>query len=725
MNYECAMSGEGKSKIKGSASAKEDPSELANEPALDAVWQTDLASGKTTVSSNTCSLLGYPFDSIINANDSLHWFLLQVHPKDTREVKAAALRHWKHRTPFKVDFRFRSKDATYRWLEARGQAAWDNKGTPVYFAGHLRDIHERKQAPSALITFEDRLNEVQELVKVGDWELNLITKELHWSPQIFSIFEIDPKDFEARSESFLKAVHPEDRDAVHQTYLDSIKNRNAYKIIHRLLMRDGRIKYVEEHGHTIYDPKGNPLRTLGTVQDITEREATRHELRQLNEKLETLVEARTLGLNDARIKLERVNSDLEERVRERTRKLETANQLLEQSEKKFRTLLDDMNEGFALCDSSMQLSLCNKAFERLTGYTRKEMEGVNLLEKLVHHEDLPRLIKNNARRVAGEKFDHQYEFRWIRKDGETRFIEGSFAAVHLEGTLFGTQGICRDITDRRLADAELRKLNEELELRVKERTRDLEEARDSAMAANHAKSEFLSRVSHELRTPLNGIIGFSKLLQMSQLPERAGRNVNLIHKSGKHLLDLINDMLDISRIESGTVEFSFTLVNINELLNEIISLVAPMSDERKISVYLDNQVDEKLEWKADHKRFRQIFWNLASNGIKYNRVGGNLTFRAEIRDEKWLRISVIDNGLGIPKSKMHRLFSPFDRLDIECEQSEIVGTGLGLPMSKSLVEALGGKISVESEEGKGSSFIIEFDLTAEISFPEQSTKKSP
>ena len=712
------MSGKGKSKIKGSASAKEDPSELADETALDAVWQTDLTSGKTTVSSNTCSLLGYPFDSIINANDSLHWFLLQVHPKDTREVKAAALRHWKHRTPFKVDFRFRSKDGTYRWLEARGQAAWDNKGTPVYFAGHLRDIHERKQPPSALTTNEDRLNEVQELVNVGDWELNLITKELRWSPQIFSIFEIDPQKFEASYEGFLEAVHPEDRDAVNKLYLNSVKNRKAYKIIHRLLMRDGRIKYVEEHGHTVYDPKGNPLRTLGTVQDITEREAAKQELQQLNEKLETLVEARTLGLNDARIKLERVNSELEERVRERTRELETANQLLEQGEKRFRTLLDYITEGFAFCDSSMQLSLCNKAFERLTGYTRKEMEGVNLLEKLVHPEDLPRLRKNNARRVAGEKFDHHYEFRWIRKDGQTRFVEGSFNAVHLEGTFIGTQGICRDITDRRLADEELHKLNEELELRVQERTQDLEEARDSAMAANHAKSEFLSRVSHELRTPLNGIIGFSKLLQMSNLTERGEKNVNLIHKSGKHLLDLINDMLDISRIESGSVNFSFALININELLNEIISLVAPMSDERKISVYLDNKVDKKLEWKTDRQRLRQILWNLASNGIKYNCVGGNLTFRAEIRDEKWLRISVIDTGLGIPKGKMHRLFSPFDRLDMECEQSEISGTGLGLPMSKSLVEAMGGKISVESEEGKGSSFIIEFDLAAEMTYPE-------
>ncbi|MDA7522879.1 PAS domain-containing protein [bacterium] len=673
-----------------------------------------MTSGRTTVSRNTCSLLGHPPNRINNADNSHHWFLSQVHPKDARRVKAAVLRHWKHRTPFKLDFRFRSKDGKYRWLEARGQATWDKEEKPVHFAGHLSDIHERKLTTETIKLRESRLNEAQRLINAGDWELDLVTNQLHWSPQIYSIFEIDPKDFEVSSESFLAAVHPEDRDLVHKTYLDSVKNRNAYEIIHRLLMRDGRIKYVEEHGYTIYDSKGSPLRSHGTVQDITEREEAKQKLHQLNEKLETLVEARTMGLEGQSKELERINGELEERVKERTRKLESANQFLEQSEQRFRTLFEGMRDGLAFCDPSMRLSLCNKEFERLTGYTRKEMEGVNLLEKLVHPEDHARLVKNNARRLAGKKVDHNYEFRWIRKDGEIRLIDGNFDTVCYKGKLVGVQGVCRDVTERKIAEQELRKLNEELELRVRERTQDLEKARDSAMAANQAKSEFLSRVSHELRTPLNGIIGFSKLLQMSQLAERAEKNVDLIHKSGKHLLDLINDMLDLSRIESGSISLSFTSVNIDELLREIISLVDHMANERQISLCLDNMVDKKQEWKADRKRLRQILWNLASNGIKYNRAEGNLTFRAETQDEKWLRISVIDTGLGIPNSKMHRLFSPFDRLDMECEQAEIVGTGLGLPMSKSLVEAMGGKILVESEEGKGSSFIIEFDLTAEM-----------
>ena len=695
-------------------SEKEDLFELGDKIALDAVWQTDLTSGRTTVSRNTCSLLGHPPNIINNADNSHHWILSQVHPKDARRVKAAVLRHWKHRTPFKLDFRFRSKDGKYRWLEARGQATWDKEEKPVHFAGHLSDIHERKLTTETIKLRESRLNEAQRLINAGDWELDLVTNQLHWSPQIYSIFEIDPKDFEVSSESFLAAVHPEDRDVVHKTYLDSVKNRNAYEIIHRLLMRDGRIKYVEEHGYTIYDSKGSPLRSYGTVQDITEREEAKQKLHQLNEKLETLVEARTMGLEDQSKELERINGELEARVKERTRKLESANQFLEQSEQRFRTLFEGMRDGLAFCDPSMRLSLCNKEFERLTGYTRKEMEGVNLLEKLVHPEDHARLVKNNAKRLAGKKVDHNYEFRWIRKDGEIRLIDGNFDTVCYEDKLVGVQGVCRDITERKIAEQELRKLNEELELRVRERTQDLEKARDSALAANQAKSEFLSRVSHELRTPLNGIIGFSKLLQMSQLAERAEKNVDLIHKSGKHLLDLINDMLDLSRIESGSISLSFTSVNIDELLREIISLVDHMANERQISLCLDNMVDKKREWKADRKRLRQILWNLASNGIKYNRAGGNLTFRAETQDEKWLRISVIDTGLGIPNSKMHRLFSPFDRLDMECEQAEIVGTGLGLPMSKSLVEAMGGKILVESEEGKGSSFIIEFDLTAEM-----------
>lgn len=421
-------------------SEKEDLFELGDKIALDAVWQTDLTSGRTTVSRNTCSLLGHPPNIINNADNSHHWILSQVHPKDARRVKAAVLRHWKHRTPFKLDFRFRSKDGKYRWLEARGQATWDKEEKPVHFAGHLSDIHERKLTTETIKLRESRLNEAQRLINAGDWELDLVTNQLRWSPQIYSIFEIDPKDFEVSSESFLAAVHPEDRDVVHKTYLDSVKNRNAYEIIHRLLMRDGRIKYVEEHGYTIYDSKGSPLRSYGTVQDITEREEAKQKLHQLNEKLETLVEARTMGLEDQSKELERINGELEARVKERTRKLESANQFLEQSEQRFRTLFEGMRDGLAFCDPSMRLSLCNKEFERLTGYTRKEMEGVNLLEKLVHPEDHARLVKNNAKRLAGKKVDHNYEFRWIRKDGEIRLIDGNFDTVCYEDKLVGVQG---------------------------------------------------------------------------------------------------------------------------------------------------------------------------------------------------------------------------------------------------------------------------------------------
>ncbi|RZO73912.1 MAG: PAS domain S-box protein, partial [Limisphaerales bacterium] len=187
------MSQKRKSEIERLDSEKEDLFELADKIALDAVWQTDLTSGKTSVSRNTYSLLGHPSNSINNADNSHHWFLSQVHPKDARKVKAAVLRHWKHRTPFRLDFRFRSKDGKYRWLEARGQATWDKEERPVYFAGHLSDIHERKLTTKRIQLHVNRLSESQRLANAGDWELNLIANQLYWSPQIFSIFEIDPK----------------------------------------------------------------------------------------------------------------------------------------------------------------------------------------------------------------------------------------------------------------------------------------------------------------------------------------------------------------------------------------------------------------------------------------------------------------------------------------------------------------------------------------------------
>ena len=229
--------------------------------------------------------------------------------------------------------------------------------------------------------------------------------------------------------------------------------------------------------------------------------------------------------------------------------------------------------------------------------------------------------------------------------------------------------------------------------------------------ANRAKSEFLSRMSHELRTPLNGIIGFSKLLEMAGLPDREAGNVRRIHKAGNHLLGLINDVLDISRVEAGEISISSEGIGLGELIAEVAGMVEPMARERRIAIRIDGPGDPQLRALADRQRLRQTLLNLASNGIKYNRDEGILSFTVSGPHRGRVRIEVRDTGPGIPEEKQSRLFTPFDRLDAEREHTTIEGTGLGLALSKKLVEAMDGEIFVTSKVGEGTVFAVELGCT--------------
>jgi signal transduction histidine kinase/putative methionine-R-sulfoxide reductase with GAF domain/ActR/RegA family two-component response regulator len=244
----------------------------------------------------------------------------------------------------------------------------------------------------------------------------------------------------------------------------------------------------------------------------------------------------------------------------------------------------------------------------------------------------------------------------------------------------------------------------ELEQRVEERTRELSAATAEADHANRAKSEFLSRMSHELRTPLNAILGFAQLLEMGTLSTRQSESVEHILRAGRHLLGLINEVLDISRIEAGRLQLSLEPVPVRETLAQAVQLVQPAATALAVSVRAD-AIDEGLHVLADRQRLQQVFLNLLSNAIKYNRPRGTVRVTCAPKGDDRLRISVTDTGEGIAADKLPRLFTPFDRLGAEAGGVE--GTGLGLALSKSLVEAMGGTLQVESEPGAGSTFSAE------------------
>jgi signal transduction histidine kinase/ActR/RegA family two-component response regulator len=249
----------------------------------------------------------------------------------------------------------------------------------------------------------------------------------------------------------------------------------------------------------------------------------------------------------------------------------------------------------------------------------------------------------------------------------------------------------------------------ELEVRVEQRTRELRVATAEADRANQAKSEFLSRMSHELRTPLNAILGFAQLLELDLESPEQQESVGQILRAGRHLLGLINEILDISRIEAGRLQLSLEPVPVHETVRQAIDLVQPSAAGAQVTVRAES-IAPAVHVLADRQRLQQVLLNLLSNGVKYNRAGGTVTVACAAREASRLRIEVRDTGPGIAADKLARLFTPFDRLG--AEGSAVEGTGLGLALSKSLVEAMGGTLHVRSEVTRGSTFVVELAVVA-------------
>ncbi len=239
-----------------------------------------------------------------------------------------------------------------------------------------------------------------------------------------------------------------------------------------------------------------------------------------------------------------------------------------------------------------------------------------------------------------------------------------------------------------------------------------ERAREAAERSNAAKTQLLARIGHELRTPLNAILGFAQLLLAQDFDEDNADSVRQILRGGEHLLQLSNEMSEISRIETGNVSISCERIHCRDLLDRCVDLVRPLGYQRGVRIFCDCADDAMPPVYADIQRASEVFLNLLSNAVKYNREGGKVVITPEKRDDGMMRMSVTDTGLGIPAQKLALLFTPFERLG--AENSSIEGSGLGLAISKRLAELMGGTIGVQSEEGFGSTFWLDLPIWSEM-----------
>lgn len=557
-------------------------------------------------------------------------------------------------TPYELELETVLADGSNGWMWVRGEANKDSSGNIISLGGAMQNISERVQVQKNIVASEIRYRRLFEAARDGILILDAANgRILDANPFMEEILGYSHEQFLAKQIWDL-GFHD-----------DIFANKaNFTELQQQAYIRYENIPLETVNGNKIEVEFVSNSYLMGdkevmqcNIRDITERTIQTYEkMKASEERLNLATRSGNIGIWDWDI----VNNEL-------------------------------------IWDDSMYL---------LYNIRREDFNNdYDSWSSKLHPDDRQKIEESIQTALRGER-EFDVEFRIVRPDDVLRYIKGVAKAYRdKNGLALRLIGVNMDITEQKLAEIEILKLNDEL---IQHSTQ-LEDARKEADEANHAKSEFLSQMSHELRTPLNSVLGFTQLLLMDELSPDQISSLEMILKSGNHLLALINEVLDIARIEAGNMNISAEPIRFAQILQNAIELIRPLAFQRGISIGTRIPSGRDIFVTADEKRLNQVFLNLLSNAVKYNRDDGEIVVAVDLQTDGYLHIVIQDTGEGIPPEKMKRLFTPFDRLGLE--PGKVEGTGLGLALSKGFVEAMGGRIGAESIVGKGSSFWVNLKLT--------------
>ena len=385
--------------------------------------------------------------------------------------------------------------------------------------------------------------------------------------------------------------------------------------------------------------------------------------------------------------------------------LKRTEEALRKSKERYRDLLDNANDLIQSINPDGHFLYVNNAWRKTLGYSKKEVAKLTLWD--IIHPDYRLHCQEAFRTVMAGGTVGSIEAVFVARDGRLLTVEGNVNTRFKEGKVIATRGIFRDITERKRAERLLQEKNAELMAQQQaliEKTRELE-------TAGQFKSKFLAGMSHELRTPLNAVIGFSDLMLNGSLGETNDTQrqcLTDILNSGQLLLTLINDVLDLSKVEAGKLDLYPESLDLSEVIDGVMPAVKPQLDTNNLKLIISIEPGLPAV-NADRNRLRQIILNLLSNAIKFTPPDGKIVVKA-VNKDNWCHISVIDSGIGIRKEDQKRIFEAFTQLDTPLEKRR-EGTGLGLTITRQFVEMSGGRLRLESEPGKGSNFTFTIPLT--------------
>ena len=584
------------------------------------------------------------------------------------EDREAALARWKQAVsagrPLSSRFRARAASSEYRWLALSGTPRHDLDGRIVGWACALTDIHDYKLAEDAMAKGREEFYETSQRLKtlIGNSPLAIIEWDAGrritgWTGHSESIFGWSAGEVAGKRLDEFGLIHPDDLDTVRRA-IDALEHGANNVLRNRNCHKDGSLIYCEWYNSALLDRSGRLVWGLSLALDVTARHRMEEALRASEARFRDIFETAPVGI--------------------------------------FRSTVD-----------GRPISV-NPTVATLFGFQSPE-EFIRSVADLGSLYVNPRKRGELIRRAmqSGEFVHDEVEYR--RRDG-SRFPSYYYVRTTRDGNgETDVEGFILDISERKRAEEALREARDALERRVEERTAELSAANERLTELDRLKSQFLASMSHELRTPLNSIIGFTSLLRRGlagPVNEEQVKQLGIVQSSASHLLGLINDLLDVSRVEAGRADLLRQPFDFVEVVGEVVRSLQPMAGHRGLRVIVE-VAQPAIPMLGDRQRSFQILLNLVTNALKFTDRG---TVRiAAVSFENTLRVEVADTGIGIEAEHLGMLFEAFRQIDGSAKRV-YEGTGLGLYLCRKLLTLMGGEIHVESEYGKGSRFLYSMPL---------------
>lgn len=732
-----------------------------------AIWEINLETGHISGNNQVTKILGYDPGELTMSLDMLETL---CHPDDRAARQAAMQEHLSGQSPsYAHEHRIKGKHGDWIWILVNGQIVERHSdGSPRRMVGTTLDITARKAAEQDIGAENTLLSLALRMGELGYFHRDAKSGVVIWGPETYEIWGVDPIAGGPTSEWLRATIHPEDQDSVIMRLQDQSWTECEHDF--RIIRPDGITRYIRSRSIRQRDEQGQVVSSYGIYQDITRNREMENALLESEARFRSVFETSGAGIvitddfGDVRyvnkafagllgyapetligrslVSFSPVGED--DPVVEYAEKLRSRTLPSLSMEKRYRhvrghtvwvkiniNVADSLRLGERMFIGVAQDITERKEAEQTLAESRRLLEEAQRLGNIGHwswtpdtnavewssqmyrilgldpaqppedqppfrafvHPDDRSIWDQTIEKILTAGVSLSVEYRLVRADGTLRHVLGRAEQDNLPSGARRVIGTVQDLTGH--------KRNEEV----------LQRAIDTAEAANRAKSKFLASMSHELRTPLNAILGFAQLLSLktrgSLNPDQQGYVDNIVH-GGEHLLGLINDVLDLARIDSGQFAVNITSVDLVETTQRVIQNFKQLADSRAVVMSFAPDALPLLDVRADQMRLIQVIVNLTSNAIKYNRSGGQVIFTISKTDDGYGRIGVQDTGQGIPKERAHEVFQSFNRLGAEASGQE--GTGIGLALSKSLVERMNGRIGFETEASVGSLFWVDLPL---------------